>query len=95
VITSFFLFSLATFGVGLITGPLWLVPIVIWGVAAVLSLISGIGGLSKPASHGTALGSSVTLMICIIFCDLISFGLGLVSLILLLSSEVKAFYGKA
>lgn len=94
VVISFFAFSIGTLGLGLLTGPLWLVPIAIWAAGGIIGLINGVKCLSGSATYSGLMGGAIALMICLLVCDLVSFALGLVSLILLLQDELKRFFGK-
>ena len=95
VVFSFFAFSIGTLGLGLLTGPLWLIPIAIWGVGSVIGLINGIKCLSGSPTYSGLMGGAIALMVCLLMCDVVAFAIGLISLILILQGEVKRFFGKA
>ena len=80
--------GIATMGIGLLFIP---IPIIFFIIGA-LSLFSGIKGLNKKASYGLSLGVAISQMALIFLCDVLSFGGGLAALILLLQTEVKAYF---
>ncbi len=82
------LVGIATFGVGLLLIPLPFVFLVI----GILSLVSGIKGLNKNPSFGLILGVSISQMVLLFLCDVVSFGCGLTGLILVLQNDVKSYF---
>lgn len=95
LVGSFFLFSVSTLGIGLLTGPLWMVPILLWGAASATALFQGIALLGRNASYAGVRTAVILLMVCILGCDVVSLGIGCVGLILLLQRDTKAFFGVA
>jgi hypothetical protein len=93
LILSFLVFSVGTLGLGLLTGPLWVVPIALWGAAASVALFQGIALLGRNASYGGLRAAAILLMVCVVACDVVSFACGVLSLILLLQRDTKAFFG--
>ena len=82
--------GIATFGIGLIAIP---IPI-IYLVVGILSRVSGIKGLQRNPGYGLTMGVAICQLAAILVCDVISFGAGLASVILITQQEVKAFFGK-
>jgi hypothetical protein len=82
--------GIATFGIGLLAIP---IPIA-YLIVGILSLVSGIKGLQRNPSYGLGIGVAICQLCAILVCDVLSFGCGLASLILIMQQEVKAFFGK-
>jgi len=82
------LVGLATFGIGLILIPL---PIILLAIG-IVSLVSGIKGLNKKTSKKLAYTAAISEMVLLLGCDVISFGLGLTSVILLGQDDTKAYF---
>lgn len=82
--------GVVTLGIGLIAIP---IPL-IWFTVGVLSLISGIKGLQRTPAYGLCLGVGIAQMCLLLMCDVISFGCGLTTIILMTQPEVKAYFGK-
>lgn len=82
--------GVATLGIGFLAIPL---PILYLTVGA-LSLVSGIKGLQRTPAYGLTLGVAIAQLPAIFVCDVISFGSGLASLILIFQTEVKNYFGK-
>ena len=80
--------GIATFGIGLIAIP---VPI-IFLIVGILSLVSGIKGLNKSPAYGLSVGVAISQLLGIFACDVLSFGGGLASLILLFQDEVRSYF---
>ena len=80
--------GIATMGLGLIAVP---IPI-IFLIVGILSLVSGIKGLSKSPAYGLSIGVAICQLLGIFVCDVLSFGGGLASLILLFQHEVKSYF---
>ena len=84
------LVGIATMGIGLIAIP---IPF-IFLIVGILSLISGIKGLSKNPAYGLSLTTAIGQMVLLLCCDVLSFACGLTTVILLTQPEAKAYYGK-
>lgn len=79
--------GIATFGIGLILIPL---PLVLMAVG-IISLVSGIKGLNKKINKKLSYTAAIGEMVLLLGCDMISFGIGLTSVILLGQEDTKAY----
>jgi len=79
--------GIATFGIGLIMIPL---PIILLAVG-IVSLVSGIKGLNKKFNKKLSYTAAISEMVLLLGCDMISFGIGLTSVILLSQEDTKAY----
>lgn len=80
--------GLATFGIGLIFIP---IPIILL-TAGIISLVSGIKGLSKKINKKLTYTAAIFEMIMLLGCDVLSFGAGLTGVILLSQEDTKAYF---
>lgn len=80
--------GLATFGIGLILIPL---PLILLGVG-IFSLVTGIKGLNnKSFNRKASFTIAIAQMILLLGCDVLSFGSGLATIILLNQDDTKAY----
>jgi hypothetical protein len=83
--------GILTFGIGLIAIP---IPI-IFMVIGILSLVSGIKGLQRNPAYGLSLGVGISQICLLLLCDVLSFGCGLATVIILTQPEAKGYYNRA